>query len=353
MSYMSQLFFKERPLIGLDISQTSAKVMALNPKNWAVLGYGSIELDPAKIQGSPDFHQHLATRLDELLQKHIVGHLPSTQAIVSVPTSRTFTRSLTLPREAEADLMGAIQLEAEQYIPISMDQLYVDYQIISSEKDALEVLMSAVPKLQVDTIIDVCQTVGIEPIVIEPSISAVARLIQHAEEGKLATVILDIGSAATDIAVLDSTIRVTGGISVGGHTMTQAIMQSLNLTHDAAHMLRTHNGLTVSPKQAAIKKALEPMLTKIVNETKKVMRYYNERLGKKTKIEQLIIVGGGSNMPGLGDYFTDSMVIAARTASPWQVLDFGKLTPLSRQLKPRFITAIGLAMVAHREVWSD
>ncbi len=348
---MSQLFFKERPLIGLDISQTSAKIMALTPKKWAVLGYGSIDLDPSKTSSAGDLPGHLEAKLNELLTKHIVGKLPSRQAVVSVPTSRTFTRSLTLPKEAENDLMNAIQLEAEQYIPIAMDQLYIDYQVIASNKDFLEVLMSAVPKLQIDTVMQACRAVTIEPIVIEPSINAVARLIHEAEEGDLVTVILDIGATATDIAILDKTIRVTGGIGVGGHTMTQAIMEELNLTHDAAHMLRTHNGLMVNPKQAAIKKALEPTLQKIVSETKKVMRYYTERLGKKTKIEQLIIVGGGSNIPGIGDYFTNSMIIAARSASPWQILDFGKLTPLSRQLKPRFITAIGLAMANQKEVW--
>jgi len=348
---MSQLFYKERPLIGLDISQTSAKIMALTPKKWAVTGYGSVDLDPSKTSSPQDLRGHLEGKLKELLTKHMVGRLPSRQAVVSVPTSRTFTRSLTLPREAEADLMNAIQLEAEQYIPISMDQLYIDYQVIGTSKESLEVLMSAVPKLQVDTTLEACRAAGIEPIVVEPSINAVARLIHEAEEGSLVTVILDIGATATDIAILDKTIRVTGGVGVGGHTMTLAVMQELNLTHDAAHMLRTHNGLMVSPKQAAIHKALEPTLAKIVSETKKVMRYYTERLGKKAKIEQLIIVGGGSNIPGIGDYFTDNMIIAARTASPWQILDFGKLTPLSRQLKPRFITAIGLAMVNQKEVW--
>ncbi|HEX6461879.1 MAG TPA: type IV pilus assembly protein PilM [Candidatus Saccharimonadales bacterium] len=348
---MSQLFFKERPLIGLDISQSSAKIMALTPKKWAVSGYGSVDLDPLKTGSAGDLQGHLEVKLNELLTKHIVGKLPSHQAVVSVPTSRTFTRSLTLPREAEKDLMNAIQLEAEQYIPIAMDQLYIDYQVIAGDKASLEVLMSAVPKLQVDTVMQACKAAGIEPIVIEPSINAVARLVHEAEEGDLVTVILDIGSTATDIAILDKTIRVTGGVGVGGHNMTQAIMEELNLTHDAAHMLRTHNGLMVNPKQAAIKKALEPTLQKIVSETKKVMRYYTERLGKKAKIEQLIIVGGGSNVPGIGDYFTDNMIIAARAASPWQILDFGKLTPLSRQLKPRFITAIGLAMVNQKEVW--
>jgi type IV pilus assembly protein PilM len=38
----------------------------------------------------------------------------------------------------------------------------------------------------------------------------------------------------------------------------------------------------------------------------------------------VIIVGGGSNVPGIGDYFTESLMVASRVASPWQLLDFAK-----------------------------
>lgn len=348
---MSRLFFKDKLIIGVDISQSSAKVMALGRDKHTVLGYGSVDLDPAKMQNVHDMSDHLKLRLRELLKGHMVGRLPSNHVILSVPTARTFTRSITLPKDAEDNLIDAIQLEAEQYIPVSLSELYIDYEVIEQNKDTTEVLMSAVPKLHADALMEVCADVGLRPVLIEPSIISVARVIRATEEGQLPTIILDISADATDIAILDKTIRVTGGINVGGHAMTQAIMKQLDVTHDAAHMLRTHNGLGVGPKQEAIRKAMTPSLNKIIAETKKVVRYYNERLEKKTKLEQLILVGGGSNVPGLGDYFTDNMVIAARTASPWQILDFGKLTPLSRQLKPRFITAIGLSLVNEKEIW--
>lgn len=37
------------------------------------------------------------------------------------------------------------------------------------------------------------------------------------------------------------------------------------------------------------------------------------------KVEQLIIVGGGINISsGIGEFFTNNLVIPARVASPWQ-----------------------------------
>ncbi len=348
---MSQLFFKEKPLVGLDISQTSAKFVALSQKHNEVEAYGYVELDRAKMQNVHDVESHLRTQLTEMMDKHSLGHMPSRQAAVSVPTYRTFTRSITLPRAAESDLLSAIQLEAEQYIPVSINELYIDHQVIEKKADSIEVLMSAVPKLYVDATMSACYAAGITPVLIEPGIIAVARLIERAESGDLPTVILDIGADSTDIAILDKSIRVTGAVDVGGHTMTASLMKTMKITEEAAHLLRIQSGLAVGPKQALIRKTLEPSLQKIMSETKKVMRYYVERLGNKTKIEQLIIVGGGSNMPGLGDYFTENMVIASRVASPWQVLDFGKLKPIPKQLRPRFITAIGLGMIDYKKVW--
>ncbi|MBL8158912.1 type IV pilus assembly protein PilM [Candidatus Saccharibacteria bacterium] len=348
---MSQLFFKEKPLIGLDISQSSAKFIGLSPKSGNVSSYGYIELDQARMQNVQEIEAHLKTQLNEMLNKHSIGRLPSRHVAVSVPTYRTFTRSISLPRAAEDDLLSAIHLEAEQYIPVSINELYIDHEVIEKRDDTIEALMSAVPKLYVDATMSACTSIGLTPVLVEPGIMAVARLIRRAEGGELPTVILDVGADSTDIAILDKSIRVTGSVDVGGHTMTQAIMKAAKVTREAAHVLRTQSGLNLGPKQTLIRKSLEPSLDRIISETKKVMRYYTERLGSKNKIEQLIIVGGGSNMPGLGDYFTENMVIASRVASPWQILDFGKLKPIPKQLQPRFITAIGLGMVDHREVW--
>jgi len=65
----------------------------------------------------------------------------------------------------------------------------------------------------------------------------------------------------------------------------------------------------------------------------------------------MIIVGGGSNVPGIGDFFTNELVMPARVASPWQKLDFGKLPQPNKQFRPRYITVAGLASVDQKEIW--
>jgi type IV pilus assembly protein PilM len=187
---------------------------------------------------------------------------------------------------------------------------------------------------------------------IEPGINAVARVLEATEEGHLTTLIVDIGPASTDIAVLESgAIRVSGGLGIGGNTFTLDIAKKMNVALENAHQLKVLNGLSAGPRQAKITSALQPSLQRILSEIRKVIRYYNERLNDDRKIEQVLVVGGGSNVPGIGEYFTNELVMPARVASPWQKLDFGALPQPSKQFRPRYITVAGLASVNQKDIW--
>lgn len=352
MGSKTKLFYRDKPLAGIDVSTTGVKIMAINPRKMSVLGYGAIDLDPQKLQISlTKGDSYLGDSLAQLLSKKLTGHLPSSHVAVSVPTSRTYSRTITVPLDAESNLDEALRLEAEQYIPIALNDLYTDYQIIERGKESLLVLFSAVPKKIVDSILMSCRSAGLDPVLIEPGISAAARLVRKTEEGHLPTIILDVGAATTDIALFDRVVGVTGSVAVGGHTFTYKIAEKLKVSYEEAHQLKVHSGLNAGPRQSKLRAVLEPALNDIANETRKVIRYYSERMGAKTKIEQIIIVGGGSNLPGLGEFLTDSLLMPARVANPWHSISFGHLTPPGPQFKPRYITAAGLAIVDPREVW--
>ena len=326
--------------------------MSVDTAKMLVHGYGSVELDPAKM--ADDLSQsaeYLQSRLYELLNDNIVGKLTSNRAILGIPTARTFSRTFSLPADKKANLKDAVNLEVEQYIPMPLDALYVDHQIIKQTKEELTVLMCAAPKRTVDPLLTIAQQCGMEVAMIEPNMNAVARLLEHTEEGNLPTVIVDIGPATADIAILDSAIRVTGGLNIGGNTFTLDIAKKMNIPLETDHQLKVLNGLSAGPRQAKITASLRPSLLRIAGEIKKVIRYYTDRFPNEEKIEQVIIVGSGSNVPGLGEFFTNELVMAARVAIPWQTVNFGSLTPPSKQLRPRFMTAAGLALVPPEEIW--
>lgn len=350
---MTKLFHKDKPIIGLDISQTGIKVMAIDPQKWLVLGYGSADLDPLKIQKSLESgDEYLGDSLRALLSEKIVGTLPSMQTVIGIPSSRSFSRTFTLPAKAEGGLADAVEVEVDQYIPIPLSSLYVDYEVIERTKEQVTAVMAAIPKTLVDNVLEAASRAQLEPVMVEPGINAVARLLQSTEEGHLSTLIVDIGPASTDIAVLDNdAIRVSGGLGVGGNTFTLDIAKKLNITLENAHQLKVLSGINAGPRQAQIVRALTPSLERITAEIRKVIRYYSERVTEGHKIEQVLVVGSGSNVPGVGDYFTNELIMPARTASPWQRLDFGTLPQPHKQFRPRYITVAGLASVKPEDIW--
>jgi len=351
---MTKLFYQSKHIIGLEINQPGIKVMSIDDKHFLVRGYGSLDLDPMEMQKSFEDvdHPYLADSIQSLLQKNIIGSLGSDHVVVGIPTGKTFSRTFTLPPDQEKSLADAIQIEVDQYIPIPIESLYVDYEVIERTKDKITVVMSAVPKILVDTCFSSVKKAGLTPVVVEPEMNADARVILATEEGDLCTLIIDIGPASTDIAILDQgSIRVTASVGIGGNTFTLDIAKKLNIALENAHQLKVLNGLSAGPRQEKITAAVTPSLDRIVSEVRKVIRYYNERLNEDHKIEQVLVVGGGSNVPGIGEFFTNSLVMAARVASPWQRLDFGSLQPPNKQFRPRYITVTGLASVTPEEIW--
>ena len=325
--------------------------MSIDPEKWRVTSYGSINTDPIKLRQSlTGSSTYLADLLKDMLQKNIVGTLPSEQVVVSIPTNVTYSRSVTLPKAAVRKLDDAIALEASQYIPVALSELNLSYEILSETEENIDILMSAAPKRIIDTVTEACNSVGLTVLAVQPSINAVARLITLTEQGHLPTVIVDIGAADTDLAILNERIRANASIQIGGNTLTYAIADKLKVSLESAHQMKVLHGLSHGSKQEKIREALEEPLSQIVSEIHKIIRYYNERLDASQKIEQVIVVGSGSDIPGLGDYFTNELVMPARIASPWLALNFGDLPQPAKQFRPRYISVAGLATIKAQDI---
>ncbi len=344
---MVKLFYKDKPVIGLDISQAGVKLMAVDTNRMTVMGYASMDLPPSKLQTAFESAENpfLTDSITSLLDQHLIGNLPSNHTVIALPTARTFSRTFTLPIDQEQNIKGAVDVEVNQYIPVPSASLYVDYEVIDRNDKEFTIVMAAIPKNLVNNCVAAATNAGLRPVMVEPGINAVARILQSTENGELSTLILDIGQTSTDIAILDKgTVRISGSAPVGGHAFTIAIAEKLKVTPENAHQLKILNGLNAGQRRSKIEMAMKPHLQQIISEANKVMRYYSERMGQEKKIEQILIVGSGSDVPGIGEYFTNAFVMPARTANPWQDLKFHNLPQPNRQFRPRYITVAGLAV---------
>lgn len=341
------LFFKDKPIFGLDIGNSSLKVMQLddNAKKRGVIGYGAGSFDPNIVKDGVIVDlESMAKAVHELFTKRVVGNISTRRVVFSVPASRSYTRNIHLPKLGTTEQRDAVRLEVEQYVPAPINELYFDYSIVREDTETVELLVVAVPKQIVDSYLELARILNLEVVSIEPTIAASGRLFLQAENGDIPTVLVDFGTQSADITIFDSGLVVTGTTSGGGDDFTNIIASALGVTGQEAHIIKTKYGLGVSKKQKEITQSLSPTLEQMLKEIRRMIRYYEERTGTERKISQLVTMGGGANMPGLSDYMTNELRIPVRMCDPWQKLDFSGLQPPNNVEKSMYVTVAGLAL---------
>jgi type IV pilus assembly protein PilM len=347
-------FFKDKPIFGLDIGFSSLKVMQLDnrSKKPLVLGYGMTPFDPTAIDEGvitdPDL---IADAAYKLFKDNIVGDISSRRVVLTIPSLRTFTRTVNLPKLKDNDISEAVRLEAEQYIPVPLDNLYMSYTTVTQNNNETVVLAVAVPKKVIDSYMDLAKVMGLEVVAIETTILSAGRLYNQAENNGEPTVLIDFGSVSTDITIYDKTLVVSGNVSGGGDSFTNIISNSLGVNRSEALVIKSKYGLGISKKQHTITEGLTPFLEQLVKEIKRMIRYYEDRNDNKRKIGQIVTMGGGANLPGLTDYLTNHLRLPVRMCDTWQNIDFGKLQLPNSADKPVYATVTGLALLNPKEIF--
>lgn len=348
-------FYHDKPVFGLDVGFSSLKIMQIEVTNhkYEVSGYGVTSFDPAAIvDGVIVDPEGIARVAHELFSKNIIGEITTRRAAIAVPASRTFNRTITLPTMRDEDIEEAVKLEAEQYIPIPIDELYMDYSIISRTPKQIELLAVAVPKKIIDSYQTFTKLIGVETVLLETTIGAAGRLFVQAEQSDVPTVLIDLGSMASDITIYDKTLIVTGTVPGGGDSFTDLIADKLKVSKQEAHVIKTKYGMGLSKKQKDIVEGLTPILDQLSKEIRRMVRYYEERSNTEKKIGQVVTMGGGANMPGLSEHLTNILRLPVRMCDPWQHLNFAGLQPPNSTEKSMYVTVSGLALVNPKEIFS-
>ncbi len=351
----SRYLYKDKPLFGLDIGFSSIKVMQTKPegKNAIVAGYGVNRFDPKIIKDGVIVDiPAMAKSAHELFDKFVIGEISTRRVAMSIPAMHTFTRTIKLPKLTNKELEDAVRMEAEQYIPVPVDDLYMDYSITSTTETEIELLAVAVPKKIVDSYVALAKVLGLELVALEATIASSSRLFVHTELSDVPTVIIDYGSVSSDITIFDHGIIVTGTAGGGGDNFTDLISEALDISKSEAQVIKAKYGLSYSKKQKEITTALKPTLEQILKEIRRMIRYYEERYGDDRKIVQIVTLGGGSNMPGLSDYMTNALRLPVRMSNPWDKhVMFKNIQPPGGVESSMYITAAGLSLTKPKDLF--
>jgi type IV pilus assembly protein PilM len=343
------LFNATTEYIGLDVGSTAIRFVQLRKGsgNPALLSYGSIPM-PAGLAASDAPADQ--TKIAELIQKLLKDSgIVAKSAVVGLPSSKIFTSVITTPKLDDAQLAKAIKYQAEQYIPMAMDQVKLDYSVIGQSPDGanVDVLLVAAPVSTVTKYANVLDLCAIEPLALEANAVAAGRALVTSKD--IAVVILDISSFDSDITIIDADVpRLMRSVAVGGTTFVKAVAQNLGLDEIQAEQFTSKFGLTQTKLEGQVYKAIKPSLDSLVSEIEKSITFYKSTR-PEAKLEKLVITGTAVGLPELAPYLATATGMPVEFGNAWAGVSYpsasqDQLMAVSSQ----YAAAVGLALRMYR-----
>lgn len=331
---------------GLDISSSTVKVAEARTvkDGYELEAFGEIKTPSTLLSKNPQDDIIIVKTIKQLLDE---SQIHSRQAYIALPNSSVYNSVIQLPLLNDQELANALKFEAEQYIPIPMDEVYLEHQILYSPpkektEEKMDVLIVAAKKNMVDKIIKICEMAEIIPLVVETAMLGTVRALQN-QLGDNA-VLVEIGDLGTSVTIIQKgIIKQSSSIPTGGKALTRAIAQSLNLPEQQAKQYKHAYGLERDLLEGKIAQALEEPIGIIVNHLSKNIRFANS-LNVQDQVNQIILSGGTALLPGLTHFLVSKLNIEVNLANPLITCLNNNLPSQLISAAPRFSTVIGLAI---------
>lgn len=337
--------------IGLDIGLSIIKVVVLSfkekPPRLISLGHISSP-QPGIISDSDLDLESVATAIKNLMQEI---KPPDNKVVVALPEAKIFTRVIyDLPYLTNDELAQAIRYAAEEFVPMPIQQVNLNYQVIfrSSErgpKSRTVVFVVASPKILVEKYLKILTMAELKPLAIETELIAASRALVGTNPFSPTTLIIQLGATTTDFAVVsEGLILLTRSIATGSAAFTRAIAQSFNFELIQAEEYKKVYGLLEDQLEGKLFQVLKPLTEIILSETRRVIQAHETQHPQKS-IKRVVLTGGGAKLPGLVVYFANSLGLEVQEADPW--FSISKDTNIKTKLvedAPLYTIAVGLAL---------
>ncbi|MDD2766214.1 MAG: type IV pilus assembly protein PilM [Candidatus Moranbacteria bacterium] len=354
MSILQKNFFNVFPnAFGLDLSDLSIKAVWLERmgKLDSISSFGSVPLPLGSVVDgeivNPDAVQ---SAIIDLLDKTGPGRITTRKVICSLPETKAFLRIISIPMMASKEVKEAIKWEIEANIPLTLDQVYYDWQILDEnfiqEKGKMSVLVVAVARSVVDQFQSVLTSAGLEVVGLETESIAQARSLLAEKNEKQTTLIVDIGDRRSSFLIaIGSTTCFTSSVPLSSQMITDAISKSLQIPFGEAEEIKIKQGLGSLALQSPVLKAALPVLESIATEIERSIDFYLSNLHYSENIDSIVLCGGGANMQGLVPFLSRRLGRLVEFGDPWVNVNLGKKIPLiDHNRSVQYSTAIGLAL---------
>ncbi len=205
----------------------------------------------------------------------------SRQANVIIPDAVAYAQIVEMPILSEADLISAIKYQADEFIPMKVEDTYLDLEILKQDtkNNKLSILIVAAPKKTVDGIYKTIELAGFEPNRLETEVSAVGRLLSEVMKSRDLTegyCVLNLGYSGSSIYVVDNVSKAlvfNRSCKVGFNIIQREIMTNLNISEPEALELLLHPG----QRRAEVVGAIITSLRELASEVGRIVDVYNHK----------------------------------------------------------------------------
>jgi type IV pilus assembly protein PilM len=307
-------------IVALDIGTYTIKcIQAKAGKASQVLR--AIEI-PNPLSASVPTDDHGAEKMAEVISNLFTDHaLARTDVRLALPESLVSTKIISIPPLSDAELASAIQWQAEQHIPIPLEELSLEYQVIyrpnrHDKNEQMRVLLVGARKSIIDRYLDVFLRAGIEPTLLETQTLSLIRSLQFTTADPT-TLVAHIGATTSDLAIMhEGELRFVYSHASGGQVLTRTIEQALQLDAKQAEQYKRTYGLDQTQLQGKLAEVLFPAVKLFIIEMQKAIQFFaSQNPGESVK--RVLLSGGTAQLPGLMEFITQQLGTEVLIASPF------------------------------------
>jgi type IV pilus assembly protein PilM len=335
---LESIFSKKRPpVVGVDISASAVKVLELSKsgEHYRVERY-SVEPLPQN-----SIVEHAITEVDQVASavKRAVSRSGTKVKHIAVAVFAAHVISKVIRMAAslsDKEMQTQIEMEADHYIPYPLDEVNLDFQVLSPAEDNPEennVLMAASRKEVVDDYISVIEGAGLTPSVIDIETyameNAYSLIAEHMPGGGLekTVAIFDVGAISTNINVMHNNHSVyTKDHTFGGRQLTEEIQRRYGLSYEEAGLAKKQGGLPDNYQTDV----LRPFMEALCQEVMRALQFFYSA-SQFSSVDQILLAGGCAQIPGIDE------LVAARIGIPTMVANPFSSMSLASRVKPQLL----------------
>jgi type IV pilus assembly protein PilM len=313
--------FTKRTYVGVDLGTHALKAVQVEKSGnmWRISHAAVAPTPPDCIRdGVVSDQDSLSAALKQMLKN---GGISATNAHIAAAGASVFVRVVPFPKMAEAVLRKSIKYEASRYVPGSVEDSYIEFEIIGPINDTqMNVLIVAAPKDIVESRIRACEAAGLEVESVDIEVFAAYRsLIETSPNYDISDstiALVDIGASSTSVSVINKGVfSMNRAIPSGGRSLTDELKKRFNLEDEDAEEGKAQldvrgflpsTGIEETPPLRVI----QPQLEDMVREIRRSMNYFQSQQaesGEGSVVDKIVLTGGGAKLTGLSEYLTQRL----------------------------------------------